>query len=224
MRTPYPRHGECGFTLIELLVGLAVLSLAAGLLVSGLNIAWLTRPERAAADNDQSVVAAQRILRMRLERLATVVRLDTAEPVVDAQGDSKVLNFAAAPLDRMGPDAFQRFRLMLAPSGELVLFTASSLDDRIDLKDRSLVGWQPTRLLTGASSLELAYYGPDRFSFADRWQSFWTDRPQPPALIRIRLRFAKGDPRQWPDLIVRPRSTVNVACRINRTSGRCEAI
>lgn len=224
MRTPCPSHRESGFTLIELLVGLVVLSLAAGLLVSSLNITWLTRPERAAADSDQSVVAAQRILRMRLERLAAVVRLDSAEAVVDAQGDANLLNFAAAPLDRMGPDAIQRFRLMLAPSGELVLFTASSLNDRIDLKDRSLVGWQPTRLLSGANRLELAYYGPDRFSTADRWQSTWIDRPQPPALIRIRLSFAKGDPRQWPDLIVRPRSTVNAACRINRASARCEAI
>ncbi len=224
MHSFVPKHREGGFTLIELLVGLAVLGLAAGLLLSGLNGAWLSLPEHAIASSDESVVSAQRILRMRLERLATVVRLDSSEPVVDAQGDASLLSFAAAPLDRMGPDAVQRFRLMLTPAGDLVLYTASSLNERIDLKDRALVGWQPTRLLSGASRLELAYYGPDRFSPADRWQSFWIDRPQPPALIRIRLSFAAGDARQWPDLIVRPHSTVNAACRINRASGRCEAV
>lgn len=224
MRNRSLRPCESGFTLIELLVGLAVLAMAAGLLLSGLSSAWLSMPERRGGYSDESVVAAQRVLRMRLERMAAVVRLDSAEPVVDAQGDASLFSFAAPPFDRQGPDAVQRFRLMLTPVGELVLYSASSLNDQIDLKDRALVGWQPTRLLSGVSRLDLAYYGPDRFSPADRWQSFWIDRPQPPSLIRIRLSFVKGDSRQWPDLIIRPHSSVNAVCRISRSSGRCEAV
>jgi len=218
----HPR--EAGFTLIELLVALAVLAMAAGMLVAGVNSAWFSLPERAGPARDESVIAAQRILRDRLERLAPVVRLDSSEPIVDARGDPRLFSFAAPPLDRLAPDAVQRFRLMLTSSGDLMLYTASGLDDRIDLKDRALVGWRPTRLLSGAKELELAYYGPDRFSPVDRWQAFWIDRPQPPALIRIRLHFVEGDKRHWPDLIVRPRATVNAACRIMRSSRRCEAV
>lgn len=224
MSAPKPcNRREAGFSLIELLVALAVLGMAAGLLGASLNGAWFAVDRRGGGTGDETVVAAQRIIRGRLERLSPAVRTDMGEPIVDAQGDRSLLSFSAAPLDRMAPDAIQRFRLMLAPSGDLMIYTASGLDSRIDLRDRSLVGWRPTRLLAGVSDLEFYYYGPDRFSPSDRWQALWVDRPQPPALIRIRLRFASTDRRSWPDLVVRPRATVNTACRISRSTGRCDA-
>jgi general secretion pathway protein J len=214
---------EEGFTLIELLVALGVLALAAGMLVAVLNSAWLAVRAQGGPAGDTSVGAAQRILRARLERLAPVIRSDSSKAIVDADGDAQLFSFAAAPLDRLAPDALQRFRLVLSPAGDLMLYTASGLDDRIDLRDRSLVGWRPTRLLSDVGTMDIAYFGPDPFSRRDRWQSFWLDRPQPPALVRIRLTFAAGDPRSWPDLIVRPRASVNTACRIERGTGRCEA-
>lgn len=220
----FERLDEAGFTLIELIVALGVLAMAAGMVVAALNSAWLTVPHRGQAIGDQSVVAAQHILRTRLERLSAVVRSDSSDPIVDAQGDARMLSFAAPPLPRLGPDALQRYRLIVTPAGDLMLYTASTLDDRIDLRDRALIGWQPNRLLRGVRDIELSYFGPDRFSASGRWQKFWIDRPQPPALIRIRLAFNDNDPRHWPDLIIRPRATVNAACRIQRASGRCEAI
>ncbi len=222
--TPATRPREAGFTLIELLVALGVLGLAAGLLVAVLNSAWLAVRSQGGPASDSSVDAAQRILRSRLERLAPVIRTDSSKAIVDADGDPQLFSFAAAPLDRLAPDALQRFRLVLSPAGDLMLYTASSLDERIDLRDRSLVGWRPNRLLGGVGAIDIAYFGPDAFTREDRWQSFWLDRPQPPALIRIRLTFAKGDQRHWPDLIIRPRASVNTACRIERATGRCEAL
>lgn len=213
-----------GFTLIELLVALAVLGMAAAMMVATLNSVWLALPQQKRGNEDQSVAAAQLILRSRLERLSAAVRMDSSEPIVDTQGDSRILSFAAPPLPRLGPDALQRYRLIVTPAGDLMLYTASSLDDRIDLRDRALIGWQPNRLLSGVQDIEISYFGPDRFSDSGRWQKFWVDRPQPPSLIRIRLRFGPSDSRQWPDMIVRPRATVNAACRIQRSSGRCEAI
>lgn len=215
---------EAGFTLVELLVALAVLGMAAGMVVAALNSAWLAMPQRTQRVGDQSVVAAQHILRTRLERLSAVVRLDSSNPIVDAQGDSRVMSFAAPPLPRFGADALQRYRLIVTPAGDLMLYTASTLDDRIDLRDRGLIGWQPNRLLRGVRDIELSYFGPDRFSASGRWQKFWIDRPQPPTLIRVRLTFSDNDPRRWPDLIIRPRATVNAACRIQRVSSRCEAV
>ncbi|MVZ96588.1 prepilin-type N-terminal cleavage/methylation domain-containing protein [Sphingorhabdus sp. IMCC26285] len=213
-----------GFTLIELLVALAVLGMAAAMMVATLNSAWLALPQHRNANEDESVVAAQQILRGRLERLSAAIRLDSSEPIIDTQGDSRILSFAAPPLPRFGPGALQRYRLIVTPAGDLMLYTASSLDDRIDLRDRALIGWQPNRLLRGVQDVEISYFGPDRFSDSGRWQKFWIDRPQPPALIRIRLTFPQGDRRDWPELVVRPRATVNTACRIQRSSGRCDAI
>lgn len=221
-RFGYP-HQE-GFTLIELLVALAVLGMAAGMLLAALNSGWLAMPRKDQRLGDQSIVAAQHILRTRLERLSATVRLDSSSPIVDAQGDARIMSFAAPPLPRVGPAALQRYRLIVTPAGDLMLYTASTLDDRIDLRDRALIGWQPNRILRGVRDIELSYFGPDQFSAAGRWQKFWIDRPQPPTLIRIRLTFSDKDPRHWPDLVVRPRATVNAACQIQRASGRCEPI
>lgn len=213
-----------GFTLIELLVALAVLGMASAMMVATLNSAWLAMPHHRNANDDEGIAAAQQILRGRLERLSAAIRLDSSEPIVDTQGDSRILSFAAPPLPRLGPGALQKYRLIVTPAGDLMLYSASSLDDRIDLRDRALIGWQPNRLLRGVRDVEISYFGPDRFSDSGRWQKFWIDRPQPPALIRIRLTFEPGDRRIWPDLIIRPRATVNTACRIQRSSGRCDAI
>lgn len=214
---------EAGFTLVELLVALSVLALAAGMLVTGLGSAWLAVPRAAEPSREESVISAQRILRARIERLAPVLRMDSTEQIVDVRGDAGQLSFAAPPLDRLGPDALQRFRLMLTSSGDLVLFSASGLDNRIDLNDPSMVGWRATRLLGGVRDIDLAYYGPDRFGARESWQAFWLDRAQPPPLVRVRLRFAPGDRRTWPDLVVRPHGTLNAVCRINAAGERCEA-
>ncbi len=220
--TKTPPLAEAGFTLIELLVSLVVLSLGASLLLVALGGAWRSEASLGqGVEREESIIAAQRILRIRLERLASVLRNDTADPVIDSQGDARAFSFYAPALDREGPKMLQRFRLQLTSSGDLVLYAASGLDNRIDLRDRSLVGWQPTRLLSGAAELELSYFGSDRFSPNPRWQSLWADREQPPELIRVRIRFPAGDNRTWPELVVRPRANVNTACRINSFSGRC---
>lgn len=220
---PARRASEAGFTLAELLVALGVLSLGAGLLATTLHTAAVVAPASVRPAGEDSVAAAQRILRDRLERLAPVDRINATAGVVDARGDAHRFSFAAPPLARRGPGMIERFRLMLSPNGDLLLYSAGSLDDRINLSDPSLVGWQPTRLIAGVQDVDLAYFGTDPVTRQDRWQSFWMDRPQPPKLVRVRLRFAAGDPRQWPDLVVSPQATVSATCQIDPASGECAA-
>jgi prepilin-type N-terminal cleavage/methylation domain-containing protein len=97
----FKRLDEAGFTLTELLVALAVLGMAATMVGAALNSAWLAMPRRGPENGDQSVAAAQHILRTRLEHLSAVVRLDSSNPIVDAQGDSRVMSFAAPPFDAL---------------------------------------------------------------------------------------------------------------------------
>lgn len=220
MRRPRPA-GQQGFTLIELLVALAILTMAATLLSAAISGAWFVARDSGAEAGDADVSGAQRILRARLERLAPVTRDDSTVPIIDAGGDTHIFSFVAPPLDRLGPDALQRFRLLLSPAGDLMLYTANALEDRIDLRDRSLAGWRPTRLVSGVGDLEIMYFGADRMSGAKRWQAFWLDRTRVPELVRVRLRFAPNDVRQWPDLIVRPRAATTAPCRFTTVGGDC---
>jgi len=215
-------RSEAGFTLAEMLVALGVLGLGAGLLASALHTAARTMGSVSIPAGDESISAAQRVLRERLLRFSGTARSDTATLVVDAQGEPNRLSFSAPPTDRDGSGVLQRYRLMLTPGGTLMLYSASSLDARMDLRDPSLAGWRQTPLIEGVRALEVSYFGDDPVSGQARWQGWWTDRPAPPALIRLRVRFGSGDRRVWPDLVVRPQATVNSACMVTPGSGGCQ--
>lgn len=224
-RPPHGTHASSGFTLTEMLVSLAILSLAAVMLLGGVNAAgaFQARTDRSTAELDE-VAAAQRLLRSRIERLSAVTRSDSSEALVDAIGDEGTLTFFGPPLARAEPDALWRYRIVATATGELMLYWANGLDDRHDFVTKETVGWQPIRLLDGVGRLVINYYGDDPQGPGRRWQTSWNRRPQPPDLIRIRVAFRRGDQRIWPDLIVRPRATVNTVCRIDRLSGRCETL
>jgi general secretion pathway protein J len=51
--------------------------------------------------------------------------------------------------------------------------------------------------------LEFAYWGSPSEDQPAGWQAQW-DNFNIPKLIRVRLAFAKGDRRHWPDLIAAP--------------------
>lgn len=209
-----------GFTLVELLVGLAVLGMMAAMLVAGLGTAGLMAARtRAAADALEPVAAAQMVLRGRLERLSAVPRLTSAARLVDIEGDARAFDFTGAPPDRDMPDALYRYRLAMTSGGDVMLYSAPVLAREGDEATPS-PSWQAIRLAERATSLSIAYFG-DAPAGGRRWLTFWYDRPQPPDLIRVRVAFAPDDRRVWPDLVVRPRATVNNACRIDAVSGRC---
>jgi len=60
-------------------------------------------------------------------------------------------------------------------------------------------------LLRGIARLDLAYWGTTAPDSPASWLAQW-DGPAIPQLVRIRLTFAKGDGRHWPDMIVAPQS------------------
>jgi general secretion pathway protein J len=216
------KTAEAGFTLVEMLVSLILLGMLAGLLLTGLNGAgrFSARANGVVTGSDQ-ISTAQMVIRNRIERLRAVTRLDSSVAIVDARGGERDFAFFAPPTDNEGPNMLQRYRLILTATGELILYGANGLDDRIDLNAKDLVGWRPNILLRDATSMSITYFGADRVAGGRRWQNLWYDRPQPPELVRIRIGFPAGDRRTWPDLIIRPRATVNAACRIDALTGRC---
>jgi general secretion pathway protein J len=60
-----------------------------------------------------------------------------------------------------------------------------------------------TELIRGVDRIDLAYWGSPSPEQPAGWQAQW-DGPAIPELIRLRLAFAKGDRRRFPDLIAAP--------------------
>lgn len=219
----HPPRSEAGFSLVEMLASLAILGLVALVLSAGIGgVAAAMRRQAVARDAQDQVQAAQVYLRRRLERVAPLVDTQGGGSTVDMAGGSVRLDFVGPAPDRNGPDALQRYRLVRREGGELTLFTMSTLAAGTDPRDPGLSGWTPAALLNGTAGLAIQYFGPVRGGgTVAAWQDSWLGRQEAPALIRIRVAFAPGDARIWPDLLVRPRGGGISGCEIHADSGRC---
>lgn len=207
-----------GFTLVELLVSLVVLALIGLLMSSGVGAgrrAW-ERVDRSSANIDQ-VEAAQTIIRDRLARLVPLTRYDAITPYSDIEGKHDVLFFIAPAPYAQQPDALTDYRLSLSTRSELVLSATG------DLAPLGNPQRQDRVLLRGVATLDLGYFGPQPTQRdPPRWTDHWPPQAQPPQLIRVRLTFAPGDRRRWPDLIVHPQTTIDTQCVINIQTGKCK--
>ena len=194
---------QAGFTLLEVIVVLVVL----GFLVVGLT---------------QGVRAGLTLWGAQTQRLGETADLDAAARILRTllSGITPSPAGAVAP-GGAGVAQIEGHPDSLAFIGDLPtgLGTTRRAEIRIELRQGSLVlRWTPhrhelssapppepveTELLRGIERLDLAYWGSPAPTEAAGWQALW-DGPGIPELIRLRLGFAKGDRRRWPDLIAAP--------------------
>ncbi len=193
-----------GFTLIEVLVALVVLGLLMVGLAQGIRAGIALRQAQShrlkeIADLD-STMRALRLLLSNLPTQPQGTRLIASE-------DGKLFVGEADRVSFVGE----------LPSG---LGLTRRADMTLRLSERRLVlSWRPhrherplttlpppteTELLAGVNRLELAYWGSPGKGRPAAWQTQW-ESPVAPELVRLRLAFAEGNPRRWPDLIVAPR-------------------
>jgi general secretion pathway protein J len=194
---------QSGFTLLEMLVVIAVL----GFLVVGLT---------------QGVRAGMGLWHAQQRRLDETAELDAAARVLRS-----LLTGVAAPTPgEFGPGAAAGGGIKgdanhLTFVGDLPtgLGATRRADISIELRDGRLVlRWTPhlhetpfgtppqptdTELISDVTRIEIAFWGTTAADQPAAWQTRW-DGPATPELIRIRLVFAKGDRRRWPDLIATP--------------------
>ncbi|MGL4542574.1 MAG: PulJ/GspJ family protein, partial [Polymorphobacter sp.] len=167
-----------GFTLLEMLVSLALMGMAAGLLVAALGTGRNLAVRSAnAADATEAVVAAQMLLRTRIEAMRAEARFDASAPYADVRGDAFRLSFTAPAADALRPAPEQRYRLLLQ-QGALMLYHVDPLRRGINTDDPSLRGWSAAPLLGGVRDFDIAYFGVGPPDNSRRWRQFWQDRPR----------------------------------------------
>jgi general secretion pathway protein J len=207
---------QAGYTLVETLVSLSILALLALLITSGAQFARLQLARGGDdAGRGRAIQAAQGFLRARLQRaFAYGKTVLTGSPTVDFDGQPDHIRFYASPPDARAPDALQQYDLEVAPGGVLRLRMISDLAN-----DPSAA--QATPLLAGVAGVDIAYFGAAAPDGRPQWRARWEQQPNLPRLVRLRVRFAPGDRRFWPDLIVSPAATLDSLCEIETNTGSC---
>jgi general secretion pathway protein J len=206
-----------GFTIIELLVSLVILSMLSMMMIMGLGTGrrvWERMDQSALAI--ESVEGAQTLLRDRIERTYGATRFDAAMPYADFRGQATRLDFLAPPPEVARPQALFRYDLSLSGDGDLLLSSWSDI-----AADPAHPAITTVTVLKRVQAIDIAYYGSAAPDNTPRWRSVWDHQPAPPRLVRVRLAFAPGDSREWPEMIVKPAADVDVRCILDIATGRC---
>ena len=188
-------RSERGFTLMEVLVALVVL----GILMAGLSqgmrfgmAAW-TR-QAALVDRTADLDAVDRTLRGLLAN-ATSGALHGRNDFV---GGSDRMTFDSVLPQAVATGARRaKITLSLDDRHRLMLHWDSVLID----PNTAAPATGDAMIVDNLDSVSFAYWQTG--GEAPGWQDRWTVVAAP-ALIRVRLVFAKGDRRHWPDMIVAP--------------------
>ena len=191
------RRHPAGFTLLELLAALAVFGLLLLALGQGLQFglqAWRLQARTLAWPDDME--ALDRTLRRLVTSAVGADEIEHRGPFIGEPGSLDVVTRLSRPDG--GLPAPAEARLEVDSAHRLVL----------RLVPRPHVRWQippHAQLLVLAERIErieFAYWQADPGG-GGAWQRSWPG-PDPPALIRMRLLFPRGDTRRWPDIIAAP--------------------
>jgi general secretion pathway protein J len=213
MSHPHERQAaEHGFTLLELLAAITLLGLLMAVLFGGLRLGarvWETADQRLDANTRIQIV--QDFVRQRLTQTLPLESLgpnlaeaDGFEPLF--AGTTEAVRFAGVLPENLGAGMYL-MELVLADtghadgSGDLVLRWRP-----FDPYDESGEQVEPEErvLIEHVEGLEFAYFGFSDPQQPPAWRQGWERQPELPRLIRLRVRFAENDERQWPELIARP--------------------
>lgn len=216
-----------GFTLIEMLVALALLSLISLAMFQAYRFSQrallqTTRVDAAVRD----VAGAQRFLRRVLENAYPFETASTANGPAERglMGAAQGLQVTAPALAAEGSAGLYRFELSLS-DGEKGELAVRWVQDRNGVPAiQTKKGAQREVILTGVQSLSIDYLQLVELGNGQieaHWRDSWLDNATLPALVRVRLKFAPGDRRVWPELIVAPRISTDANCVFDVVSQMC---
>jgi len=215
------RCSQAGFTLLEALVALVLLSLLTMALTAGLRLgidAW-TRGS-THADELSRTLAVQSLLRELLgQAYPYFVSSGPTRGYVDFDGTNSSLVLLAPTPVALGATGRSRFRLSITKRQGLSDLIMTSQPELGSADAGSVI--QPRTLLAGTASIEFGYFGGLGSESGPRWYDHWNGQAALPQLVGIHVSFPQGDARVWPDLVVSPRITADVACVYDQITKLC---
>jgi general secretion pathway protein J len=222
------RRARGGFTLIEMMVALALVSLMSIAMLQAYRfsqraLAQTTRVDAAARD----VAGAQRLLRRLIEQAYPFETPQTEGSAVAPRGLSGDATRLAlsAPAPAVGGIGLYRYAFALGESDAADRFEVSWTLDRNGAGGAAPASKARSEaLIEGVQSISIAYLELVELGngqIEPNWRDEWIDKRAMPALVRIRVTFAPGDPRHWPELVVAPRVSADANCVFDVVSQMC---
>jgi general secretion pathway protein J len=223
------RREHQGFTLIEMMVALALVALMSVAMLQAYRfsqraMAQTTRIDAAARD----IAGAQRLLRRLIEQ-AYPFEVSQAEGSAQTArgltGDATHLDVSAPAPAMSGALGFYRYAIALSDTERAGQFEVSWTFDRNGpSKATEALNTHREALLDGVQSISIAYlelieHGNGQIE--PNWRDSWVHKGALPALVRVRITFAPGDPRHWPELVIAPRISADANCVFDVVSQMC---
>jgi general secretion pathway protein J len=127
------------------------------------------------------------------------------------------MRFLASAPFALGGRGRAWFELSVAKDARHSDFVVTSMPE---LADSTLA---PSRkiLMSDVEAIEISYFGKLRSDKSAAWHEAWVEEIALPQFVRIRVRLPAGA-RSWPDLVIAPRITVDVACVYDASTKLCQ--
>ncbi len=206
------KRRDSGFTLLELLVAMTLLGLVMAMVFGGLRLGvrvWETGEVRA--ERRAGIAMAQRLIRDVLGRSHPMIRSNRRnvhKVAFDGRGDR--LELASLMPAYLGPGGFNHVILDVTGDGDSLRLALrfAPVEQNGDASEalRGADDAAETVLVDGVASAAFSDYGSRRPREEPAWRDDWRDAEILPRLVRLRIVFADGDRRHWPDLFVAPRN------------------
>jgi general secretion pathway protein J len=173
----------------------------------------------ASASQDNRMLLIQSELQQALER-AYPKFTATTETDGHVEFDGNADGFTVLAPESTNPGHLLRLTIGSARDGDALALVETNVPElAVDaLRTHTRV------LLRGIAAVEFSYYGGNNPQSAPAWYPHWQGRTTPPQLVRLRVLFAGQSARQWPNLIVAPKITVDIKCSFDTLTTNCQGI